>query len=59
MFGNRYGQDSATYTERFCLWNDGEGVIECHAYVERWGLSMLTLTCQFQGPELGFVLSVQ
>ena len=59
MFGNRYGQDSPNLTVRFSLWYEGEGEIEYQEYVERWGLSMMTLTCQFHGPELGLRLSVQ
>ena len=57
MFDNRYGQDSVTFTVRFCLLYDGEGEIESHVYVEWWGLSMLNLMSQLQGPELGLGLS--
>ena len=59
MFGNGYGQDRVIFPVRFFLWYEGEGEFECQVYVERWGLSMLTLTCQYQGPELGLGLSVQ
>lgn len=59
MFGNVYGQDSATIIIRIWLLCEDELEYDREVCGELWMLSMLTMYCQMHGTVLGIRLWIR